>query len=153
MCCRRERVNNGLTRTVPMDCSCLTEWDSRTKGNRSYGLSFLQVSAKSRFSCSPVDRYSLWRRDYGGQWLAISTERGPDAGNVEAHTVEFALRGHIERAVIVIAPRQIVRMARRDDDPEMLPFGGDDPHATWPRHVEVALHINLHAVERVLARC
>src|SRR5262249_31109556 len=78
---------------------------------------------------------------------AISFLPDWNAWNFQARAEHRVIRRHIERAPIVIAPRDVGRMATRDEQPpEQFSAGIDDVHATRSGAIDVSLAVALHAV-------
>src|SRR5262245_365616 len=71
--------------------------------------------------------------------------------NVQPNTIQTRARRHVEGLPVVIAPREVGRELGRLDRAEMLRRRRDDPDAARAGHVEIALLVDLHAVERLVA--
>src|SRR5262249_51856610 len=70
-----------------------------------------------------------------------------DAGNVEAGAKHRVIGRHVERAPIIVAPRDVGGVPARDQQPaEQLAAGIDDMHAARSGAVDVTLAVALHAV-------
>src|SRR5262249_43818963 len=70
-----------------------------------------------------------------------------DAWNVEAGAKHRVIGRHIERAPIIVAPRDVGGVSARDQQPaEQLAAGIDDMHAARSGAVDVTLAVALHAV-------
>ncbi len=77
-----------------------------------------------------------------------SNPKHSHARHVRAHAVDRCLRGDVERAAVGVAPGAVGRALGRDDHAQVRAVGLEHPDAGCAGDVEVAQHVQLHAVGR-----
>src|SRR5215469_13475723 len=75
---------------------------------------------------------------------------GPDARDGEPDPVDAGQCRDVERAGVLVAPREVVRALGKPQRGEMLPAGREQPDAGRPAHVQVAGRVDLQPVDGVL---
>src|SRR5215472_6228369 len=75
---------------------------------------------------------------------------GPDAGDGEPNPVDAGQCGDVERAGVLIAPREVVRALGKPEGAQVVAAGREQPDAGRPAHVEVAGRVDLEPVDGVL---
>src|ERR687887_1818994 len=76
-----------------------------------------------------------------------------DARDAQAHPVDAGERGDVEGPRVVVAPREVVRRLGEPQRAEVLATGRQHPDPARPTGVDVALAVDLEAVDGVLAGC
>src|SRR5215471_266047 len=153
----------------------VTSWVKAT-GHHSWNRTISRWCCRSRGQCSPrpsitIMASSPWRFDSrcmvpfsSGRLKSGSTVPGvsplliacsfalvgPDAGDGEPDAVDAGQCGDVERAGILIAPREVVWALREPQGAQVLTAGREHPDAAWPAHVYVSGRVDLEPVDGVL---
>src|SRR5919108_2606827 len=85
-------------------------------------------------------------------WVLLAGSARTHAGDGEPHPVDARQGGDVERAAVRVAPGQVVRVLGQLDESELLALRREDPDAAGTADVEVAVAVDLDAVDRVFAR-
>src|SRR5262245_57165160 len=82
-------------------------------------------------------------------WLRLG--RPPRAGSGESQSVHAGARSQIKGAAVRVAPRHVRREFRTANGAQMSPVGRENPYAARPGDEQIAITIDFHSVERLLA--
>src|SRR5215207_5352581 len=129
-CSPRLRCRTIALSPCSSDRRCMSPWSS--------GRSKLGIVV-------PGSRFLLMR-------VSLRVSARTHAGDAQPHSVDACQGGDVERAAVRVAPGQVVRILGQLDQPELLAPGRQDPDAAGTADVEVAVAVDLDAVDGVLAR-
>src|SRR5262249_16878459 len=117
------------------------------------------VDGAEQHAAVAPDHAAGWAFEWSGDELELPGHRPllPDrhAGDVQPRAEHRVIRGHVERAPIVVAPREVGGWPTGNEQPaEHLAGGIEDMDTTRPGAVDVPLAVALHAVGHAgLAAC
>src|SRR6266852_7683165 len=75
-----------------------------------------------------------------------------EPANFGAQTIHRSRGRNVECAVVLVAPRQIRRLFRRDNGTEMMSLRIPDPDSFWPGHKKISSLVDFDSVRNAIVR-